>query len=168
MKNEQKECIVVFSENVENWGAERSVCSMCDILQKQGQKVVMIIPRKGKIINLLQEINVEYIVSPFSKWVYTNNRALRPDVFIRYCIKQFLDYRRISHSIKEKNFSPKLVYSAVILIGIGAYCAKKWKVPHIHHFRENVDAFGYKFIFGYSRTLRFIKNNASKIIIYFR
>src|SRR5574344_327070 len=159
-----RDCIGVFSDNVENWGAERSVCAMCEALQKKGEKVLVIIPRLGKIVDLLKNINVEYLVCPFSKWVYSNPRSRRPDVFFRYCLRQFFDGRKIVHEVIRRGYKPKLVYSAVILIGVGIYCAKKWTVPHLHHFRETVDTFGYKFLLGYKRSLAYINNNSNGVI----
>ena len=159
-----KDCIIVFSSNVENWGAERSVCSMCEALQKKGKKVVMIIPREGLIINLLKQIDVEYLVLPYTNWTYENRSSLRIDRYIRSIIREFIHVRRIIKEIKEREFNPILVYSATILIGIGIYCSKKWKVPHVHHFRENIDAFGYKFKYGYKRSMKYINNNSNIII----
>lgn len=159
-----KETIIVFSSNVDNWGAERSVCSMCDYLHRQGKEVLVILPREGTIINLLNEIHVEYVVLPFRMWIYTSKRALRPDVFIRDLWHSINTAKFIEHEIIRRGYKPVLVYSSTILFGTGLYCAKKWNVPHVHHFRENIDAFGYKFIFGNKLTTKYIANHTHQII----
>lgn len=159
-----KDCIIVFSANTENWGAERSVCSMCDALQKKGEKVVVIIPKEGKIINLLKTIDVDYIVSPFTTWTGEFFNLKRPNWTLKYLYRQYVDARSIIRIVSDRGIIPKLVYSSIIFIGVGIYCAKKWNVPHVHHFRENIDAFGYKFMFGYKRTMSYISKNTTHII----
>ena len=162
--NNMKKTIVVFSSNVEQWGAERSVCSMCDYLHRQGKEVLVILPREGAIINLLKDIHVEYIILPFEAWGCTSIKALRPDMFIHKVWYNFKTAKFIQHEIIRRGYKPMLVYSSTILFGTGLYCAKKWNVPHVHHFRENIDAFGYKFIFGESFTTKYIAKHTNQII----
>lgn len=161
MKND---AIIVFSSNVENWGAERSVCSMCDYLHRQGLSVLVIIPREGTIINLLDSIHVEYLILPFDLWIYSNIRSLRPDRYLKKIFNIIKSTKCIEKEILNSGYKPILVYSSTILFGTGLYCAKKWKVPHIHHFRENIDAFGYRFIFGNKPTMNYIRKNTDCII----
>lgn len=159
-----KEAIIVFSSNTENWGAERSVCSMCDALQRRGKKVVVIIPKNGPIECLLNDIKVEYYVMPFTNWHYLNSRALRPDVFLKSIYREYKTANRIRNRVISLGYKPVLVYSSVILTGIGLYCSKKWGVPHVHHFRENIDAFGYKMKYGYRNTMKYIRKHTDWII----
>lgn len=156
--------ILCFTVNVRNWGAERSMCSLCDYLQHQGQKVIVVIPRKGEIINLLNEINVEYIVHPFNFWVCNKRKFVRPDRYVRKFLSEESDIRSIVSVLKERKIAPKLIYSATITFGTGAKLAKILRVPHVQHIRENIDAFNYRFIFGYKFSMRYI-NKYSKCII---
>lgn len=159
-----KETIVVFSSNTDNWGAERSVCSMCDYLKRQGFYVLVVLPKEGPIVNILNGIQVDYIVLPFRMWIYTSIKQLRVDRYIRTVANMINYAKRIDREILKRGYRPILVYSSTILFGTGLYCAKKWKVPHIHHFRENIDAFGYKFIFGNILTMRYIAKHTNQII----
>lgn len=159
-----KDTIVVFSGNTENWGAERSVCSMCDILKQRGAYVLVVLPKEGPIINLLDKIQVDYVVLPFSMWIYSSINALRPDRYIRNVFRIINSARRIKNEILKRGYRPILVYSSTILFGTGIYCASKWNVPHIHHFRENIDAFGYKFIFGNRFTMHYLSSYTDQII----
>lgn len=160
---QMKDCIVVFSENTRNWGAERSVCSMCDYLQKQGQKVLVIIPRPGEIINLLNAINVEYLILPYNKWTCKIG-GLKVFTILKNIISEYRNSQHIIKEVSRFGYTPKLVYSSVILTGTGAFCSSKWNVPHVHHFRENIDAFGYQFIYGYQRTMSYIMRHSNLII----
>ena len=159
-----KDTIVVFSSNVENWGAERSVCSMCDYLHRQGFHVLVVLPREGLITNLLESIHVEYVVLPYEMWIIHDRSTWRPDRYLRKVFRIWRKSVRIRHEILSRGYNPILVYSSTITFGTGLYCAKKWNVPHVHHFRENIDAFGYKFVFGNLLTMRYIRKTTTRII----
>lgn len=159
-----KDVIVVFSSNVDKWGAERSVCSMCDGLKKKGHDVLVIIPREGEIISILKELDIDYLVLPFTAWGYSGNVTKRFYRIVCWLTHEMFQTRHIVSEIKRLGYNPILVYSSTVLFGTGLYCAKKWKVGHIHHFRENIDAFGYKFCLGYNLTMSYIRKRTNHII----
>lgn len=159
-----KNSIIVFTVNVENWGAERSICSLCNYLKHSGQNIIVIIPRKGMITNLLDEINVEYIIHSFHYWTCDKKKNIRPDRYIRNLLSEEKNIHSILKILKNKNIYPKLIYSATITFGTGIRLAQILKVPHVQHIRENIDAFNYKFFYGYRFSLWYI-NKYSKCII---
>lgn len=159
-----KDVIVVFSSNVDKWGAERSVCSMCEGLKKRGYDVLVIIPREGEIISILEEIGIDYLVLPFTVWVYSQKQKMKLVRIMRWFMQEMFRTRHIILEVKRLEYNPILVYSSTVLFGTGVYCANRWKVGHIHHFRENIDAFGYKFYLGYNLTMRYIRKHTSHII----
>ena len=158
-----KDTVVVCSSNVEKWGAERSVYSMCDILHKSGIDVLVILPRIGEITKLLDDISIDYLVMPCSPWCYEKSKQHRRIKGILSLWQEYKQRKRIIGEVK-KRCNPILVYSSTILFQTGMQCAKHWKVPHILHCRENIDAFGYKMIFGYKWSMRYIRNHTSMII----
>ena len=68
--------IVVFSRHIDNWGAERSTCSLCKGLIDKGYNVLVVIPRRGAITELLKQNQIEYMIHEFSGWLYEG--AKRP------------------------------------------------------------------------------------------
>ena len=157
-------CILVFSTNIWKWGCERSTCSLCDYLQKQGYKVIAIIPRKGEIIELFQEIKVDYIISDFSNIIYCDDGKKRIGQLIkmkiRYKIKEYRNLRAIKNKIIRSGYNPVLVYSNTILFNTGIKIAKIFKIPHVQHIRENIDAFHYKYLCGYKRAMKLINKHS--------
>ena len=162
MKN--KNCILVFIANVDKWGAERSVCSLCKFLQANNERVIVIIPRKGGIIELLEDSGIEYSIIPYSLRIRNANEKISPRRFLRRLINHVRDICVVYHRIKEMGVSPKLVYSATLNFCVGIEYAHLISVPHVQHIRENIDAFGYKFIWGYKNTMKYISKNSVRII----
>lgn len=164
--------ILVFTANVDKWGAERSITSMCAGLQSRGHKVLVIIPKHGPIHELLEAVNVEYMIFPYSTAIvgpsYYELPLWRRFVRKRYlfvgCFKYLLSLCRLKKILKERNINPIAVYSATITIDFGAHFAKYIKVPHIQHIRENLSAFGYRLRKGNEKGLRFIKKNSVAVI----
>lgn len=161
-------CILVFSTNIWKWGCERSTCSLCDYLQKQGYKVIAIIPHKGEIIELFEKINVEYIISDFSNITYYDDgkktTMQKVKMMIAHKIKEYRNLRAIKAKIIRNGYNPVLVYSNTILFDIGIKTAKTFGIPHVQHVRENIDAFHYKFLYGYKNSIKFINKYSDCII----
>lgn len=159
-----QKCIVVFLMNVDKWGAERSVCSLCHYLQQMGQKVVVVIPRKGLVTELLNEYSIEYIIHNYSVSHYHAGHFPRWD---RYCcklIRKPFDVWMITRELHKKGYIPQLIYSASLPVDAGLICARILHVPHVQHIRENMDAFGYKFLLGKKLSLE-INNKISSLFI---
>ena len=157
-------CIVVFLANVYKWGAERSVCSLCCGLQAHGYKVLVVIPHKGPVTELLDESSIEYIVHSYSVAHYHQGHFPRFDKYIRRLIKKPLDVWMIIREMRRRNYQPMLIYSASLPVDTGIICARILGIPHIQHIRENMDAFGYKFLLGKRITLTHLNNHSSLII----
>lgn len=156
--------IICVNAHVENWGAERSTCSLCNYLQQKGQKVVVLLPRKGKITNLLNEINVEYIIHPFRLRICNKDKFIRPDIYIRRFFSEEMAVHSIARIFKKRNIHPVLIYSSTITFSAGIRLAQIFNIPHVQHIRENIDAFNYKFLYGYKFTMWHINKNSDCII----
>lgn len=157
-----KDYLLIFSANVNNWGAERSTCSLCEYLKSQGYNVLVIIPRRGEITGLLDEIKVEYLIFPFDQW--WSSRKWKLHNLIKLQLRQFIRVRQFKHILAEKKIHPILAYSSTITFGFGIMAAKSLNLPHVQHIRENIDAFGCIFLFGYKNTMSCINKNSSAVI----
>lgn len=153
--------IIVFSRHVDNWGAERSTCSLCKGLKDKGYNVLLVIPREGSIINLLNNDDIEYIVHDFLGWLYEGKE--KPS-FKHVCKRRLLDIINIfslKRILRKMGIHPMLVYSNTLTFGFGIKFAKSCNVPHVQHIRENIDAFDYHFIDGYEKSMKKINTSSA-------
>lgn len=159
-------CIVVMSRNVDKWGAERSTCSLCHGLQNKGYKVIVVLPRLGSIIELLDEIHVDYIIERYPGNVYEGNIPFRRLLKTRVInlLQRHAILKRIQEKIEAKGLNPILVYSNTLIHNIGIYLAKQLHVPHVQHIRENINAFHYSFINGYKSNMNLVNSNSDLIM----
>lgn len=158
-----KEYIIVFSRHVDNWGAERSTCSLCKGLKDKGYNVLVIIPRIGEIIDLFENDNIEYLVYDFPGWLYEGRHH---QSFKYICKCRFLELYRIfalKRLFQKRCIKPIIVYSNTLTFGFGIKFSKAIKAPHVQHIRENIDAFDYHFRDGYKKSMRLINSSAAII-----
>lgn len=151
--------IVVFSRHIDNWGAERSTCSLCKGLIDKGYNVLVVIPRRGAITELLKQNQIEYMIHEFSGWLYEG--AKRPS-FKHLCkvqLKKWIGLHSLKYRLEKKGIKPVLVYSNTITFDYGIRFAKLCHIPHVQHIRENIDAFDYHFIWGYDHSMSLINSS---------
>lgn len=164
--------ILVFTANVDKWGAERSVASMCSGLKSNGYNVLVIIPRNGPIVDILNDNGIEYMVHSFPMAIGTlfdtNISFLRAIARTRYIVPDYIRMQWELFSLKKKlqkrRIVPIAVYSASLTIDFGVRFALLCNIKHIQHIRENLDAFGYKLKYGYKNVIKKI-SKASCLII---
>lgn len=153
--------IIVFSRHIDNWGAERSTCSLCKGLKERGYNVLVVIPRKGAIISLLETVHIEYLLQDFSGWLYKG--CNRPS-FKHMCKLELIERYNIfslRRWLRKRNIIPILVYSNTLTFGYGIKFANSYSIPHVQHIRENIDAFDYHFIDGYDKSMQMINTSAA-------
>lgn len=156
-----KKYIIVFSRHVDNWGAERSTCSLCKGLKDKGYNVLVVIPRVGEIIDLLEKDGIEYLVYDFPGWLYEGryHQSLK-----HICKCRFIEQYRIftlKRFFHKSGIKPILVYSNTLTFGFGIKLAKCCNVPHVQHIRENIEAFDYHFRDGYKKSMGLIDSSAA-------
>ena len=167
-----KDTILVFTANVEKWGAERSVASMCAGLKSNGYNVLVVIPRIGPVVDIFKEYGIDYIVHYFPMAVGSlfdrNVCFFRSVVRLRHVIPDYIRMQWQLISLKKrlvnKRIFPIVIYSSSLTIDFGVRYALLNNIKHIQHIRENLDAFGYKLKYGYKNTFKKI-SKASCLII---
>lgn len=153
--------IIVFSRHIDNWGAERSTCSLCKGLIDKGYKVLVIIPRKGAIISLLDELKIPYLIHEFYGWLYEGEHKPRLRQILKLKVKETLGLYLLRHTLSKMKIKPILVYSNTITFRYGIRFARLCKIPHVQHIRENIDAFDYHFIYGYEQSMKLINTSTA-------
>jgi len=154
--------ILIVSHHTGNWGAERSTCSLSAYLKSLGYRVVLLIPREGKIMELIKQYDLEYEICYFRNWInYKGTNYFRAIASSAINLFQLF---RMQMKLKTKKIQPDVVYSNTLIHGFGIVLAKYYQVPHIQHIRENIDAFGMKFNWGYDFTMKVISEYSVKVI----
>lgn len=156
--------IIVFTRNIDKWGAERSTISLSKYLQDRGFNVIVIMHQKGPITDLLDEAGIRYLVHPFSGWIYQGKRHPRKRHLLRIFVEEILSLVSLTVKLRTRGIKPIAVYSNTLTYGFGAMFAFMLKIVHVQHIRENLDAFDYHLMFGYRRSLGFINKVSSTII----
>lgn len=154
--------IIIVSQHNSNWGAERSTCSIAGYLKTLGYRVIIIIPRIGKIMDLISNYELE------SEIIYYRGRVNgKGKNIVKGLLSTTLNYiqvLRLSSKLKKKGIKSSLIYSNTLVVEFGLLLASYLEIPHIQHIRENIDVFGMKFHWGYIRTLRSINLKSKEIV----
>lgn len=151
--------IVVFSRHVDNWGAERSTCSLCRGLKDKGYNVLAVIPRSGAIISLFEQNQIDYIIHEFSGWLYEGSKRPSFKHLCKVRVKKWLGLHSLKYRLGKMNIKPILVYSNTLTFDFGIRFAKLYDIPHVQHIRENIDAFDYHFTWGYEKSMKLINTS---------
>ena len=154
-----KRYIIVFSRHIDNWGAERSTCSLCKGLKDKGYNVMVVIPRNGAIIELLRQNQIEYMIHDFSGWLYEGEKRPSFKHLCKVQVKKWIGLHSLKRKLKKQGIKPALVYSNTITFDYGIRFAKLYHIPHVQHIRENIDAFDYHFIWGYNQSMNLINSS---------
>ena len=127
-----------------------------------GHHVVVVIPRKGKILELLDENELEYQICFFKGWVYYSRRNIFK--WLAILLLNAIQLFKLVYLFKKRGINPDVVYSNTLVHEFGIKLANHYSIPHVQHIRENVDTFGMKFYRGYKRAMEIIAMNSSKVI----
>jgi len=157
-----KKTVVIVSEHYGKWGAERSTCSLASYLRALGNRVIVIIPHPGEIIDMLEHGRVEYRVHFFKGWVYYGKKNYLKWFVIRFT--NWFQLHRLESIFISEDIHPDIIYSNTLVHGFGIDLARRFKVPHIQHIRENVNTFKMHFYKGYADTLNYINRYSEKVI----
>lgn len=159
MFDKMKNYIIVFSRHIDNWGAERSTCSLCKGLKDKGYNVLVVIPRSGAIIELLKQNQIEYMIHEYSGWLYEGDNRPSFKHLCKVQVQKWFGLYSLKHRLKKNGIKPILVYSNTITFDYGIRFANLNHIPHVQHIRENIDAFDYHFVWGYEKSMKLINSS---------
>lgn len=157
--------VVYVSPHVDQYGAERSMVANIVNVKKQGLNVLLIIPRNGRIEELLKENNIEYCVEKFYDVINHEDR-IRIHYGICKGLVNTIKALKIKKYLKEKSYEPILVHSNSLTSNYGIILSKLLNVPHIQHIRElGKYDFGMTFDMGISYFAKECSKSAKIICI---
>ncbi len=144
-------------------GANRSLLGLVRGLQIHGVKSILLCPKEGDFTKALQEEGIEYLIAPFTNWVYTKvsiNYYLFP---LRIIQNQIL---LPSLTRKVKALNPDIIYTNSSVTAIGAYLAHRLGKKHVWHIREFVrEHYKTNYVFGQTNFLKWMNRSAAVVSI---
>lgn len=151
-----KKNILVINAHDLDTGAGRSCAATLELLVKHGCRVIHIARFKGKMESYLEQFGIPTIYCDFPTWfpqLDSNGKKMNIIRRVRCTIHSLRvnhkSIRIIYSQLRERNFTPDLVYTNTILWYMGLFLAKKYKCQHFYHIREyGMEDFGMYFLLG--------------------
>lgn len=127
-------------------GANRSLITLIQGLKKFGCSSIVLAPEHSELSKKLQNDDVRILSVSFHNWVNTSRRITSVKEFISFLIYKYKALKELKNNnnrIEEifntiKNENIDLVYTNSSITDFGYNLAKKLKVPHVWHIREDL------------------------------
>ncbi len=144
-------------------GANRSLLGLVRGLKERGIESILLCPKEGDFTKALQEQGIEYIIAPFTNWVYT-------PVSINYYLFPFriLQNKLLLPSLAKKvaAIQPDIIYTNSSVTAVGAYLAHRLGIKHVWHIREFVkEHYKTDYVFGRANFHKWMNRSAAIISI---
>jgi L-malate glycosyltransferase len=156
--------VLVFAHDSSMYGASQSLITLLEgIHNKQDRKLLVLLPYRGKIEEVLSSMGIEYQIVTYPRCVILKRdvKSVRNYVKsqIKYYWNNFKIYRRLEGIIDS--FNPDVIYTNTSVVELGYRLAKSNNIPHVWHVREFGDIF---FYFPYKNFIRRCMRSSQKVI----
>ncbi len=144
-------------------GANRSLLGLMNGLKKYGVKSIVLCPRKGDFTTALESENIEYIVAPFTNWVYTK---VSPNYYLfpLRILQNYIILPRLAKQVAAIN--PDIIYTNSSVTAVGAYLAHRLGKKHVWHIREFVrEHYKTNYVFGQKNFVKWMNRSAAVVSI---
>ncbi|PTR10585.1 glycosyltransferase involved in cell wall biosynthesis [Nitrosospira sp. Nsp5] len=125
--------VCFISHSAGRYGAELALVELLQGLLCLGVEVLVLIPKKGPLLDELERLNIEWRIVGYPVWM-SRPRRLRSRV-IRL-LKTALMSIRVAWIIRKWNAD--VVYTNTVVIGVGALAARLLRRPHVWHSHESL------------------------------
>lgn len=156
----KKPAILFVSHSAGRYGAEKSLLDLVLGLDRDRYDVIILVPKKGPLTDILSAHGVRYITIFYTKWI--DNNLIYAKIPIRTIINAVALIRLL---MIIKSYSIRVIYTNTVVIPIGALLSRFLGIPHIWHIREFVqEDRGARFIYGTTRSMKLISQSSQKVI----
>lgn len=157
--------VIYISPHTDQYGAERSMIANIKNVKAHGIGVLLIIPRHGRIEELLNKYNIDYIVEKFFDVINHENRIRLHYGVAKYIVNLYKAHK-IKRILKKRCINPVLVHSNSLTSDFGIVLSELLKIPHIQHIRELGEYdFGMTFDMGIQHFAKVCSKSRSIICI---
>lgn len=161
--------LYILNASTKYGGANKSFLNIILNLNRNIFEPVILLPKEGEIVSILEELNCKVYIVNFFQDTYPPTISLKHKLFylvnlFRFRITNFIKSKKIkSIIIKEKI---DLIHSNVGTIHFGHKISKKLRIPHVWHLREYQDLdFNFKIYPSKSQFIKKLYSNDQNIII---
>ncbi len=123
--------ILFLQSSSEGYGSGKIILQVLRFYQNQGLSPVVILTNEGPIQKDLEQLNIPYAVQNLG---ILRRKYVSPSGLLNRLSKNLKAYRFLSKLNKKYRF--ELVYSNTLAVVVGAYWAKRNRIPHIWHIHE--------------------------------
>lgn len=156
----KKPAILFVSHSAGRYGAEKSLLDLVLGLDRDRYDVIILVPRKGPLTDILSAHGIRYITVFYTRWI--DSRLIFAKLPIRTIITVIALIRLL---LIIKSYSIRVIYTNTVVIPIGALLSRFLGIPHIWHIREFVqEDRGARFIYGTTRSMRLISQTSERVI----
>lgn len=150
------------------YGASKSLLVLIDQLVCKGHKCMVLLPRRGALIEEFDKRKVPYAITPWRGWTATE--SMIPVRRVLSGLKGALLNKFTLNRAKEciEGFDPDIIHTNSSKTAFGAMLAKKLGVKHTWHFREFLGgefSVGQVFSFGRRLSCEYINKRSSAIVV---
>ena len=167
--------IAFITHYTDLYGANRSLLSLIDGLNKHNVKSHVVIPQEGEIVGELNDRQIPFVILPVKLWVSPDKtQCYLPQYLDRFLRRK---YNALNHLWQNILILPSLIkhlidwdidllYTNSGVTPIGAMAAKYLKIPHIWHLREFIDLdYNYHHDFGKAIFHYFVSKADAQIVV---
>ena len=159
-----EEYVVFISPHVDGYGAELSMISYINFLKENGYNVLVLLPKDGKVVSLLNECNIQYRIIKYKTWINIGKKDRLFNGIAKFIINE-IQLFKTTKFFSNSNIKVKLVHSNSIVSSFGAQLSSKFNVPHIQHIREfGKDDFDMYFDLGMRKSMKYCDVNTDYFI----
>lgn len=123
--------ILFLQSSSEGYGSGKIILQVLRFYQSQGLSPVVILTNEGPIQKDLEQLTIPYAVQNLG---ILRRKYVSPSGLLNRLSKNLKAYRFLSKLNKKYRF--ELVYSNTLAVVVGAYWAKRNRIPHIWHIHE--------------------------------
>lgn len=125
--------VCFISHSAGRYGAELALLELLQGLLRSGIEVLVLVPKKGPLLDELDRLNIEWRIIGYSVWMS------RPRAF-PYRVMRLLKTALMSIRVAQviKNWKADVVYTNTVVTGVGAFAARLLRLPHVWHSHESL------------------------------
>ncbi|MCC9137344.1 glycosyltransferase family 4 protein [Pontibacter silvestris] len=160
--------IAFFTHYTSLYGANRSLINLIKGLNSYGVDPVVIVPNKGELLSVLEDLNINYLILNFSlDFIDKNLNSYNVKSLYFKSKLLYYNYRSANRIARIlKNYHLEAIYSNSSVFYTGFYVSKLLNLPHLWHIREFAEL-QYQLYpnFGYSLFKLLLRSSKALIFV---
>lgn len=148
--------ILYFHQSAELYGSDKTLLQLVIGMQRNGFKVIVVVPEPGPLTQKFKSNNIKYIISPVLKLSRNMFTIRKLSLFVSSI---YSSIRKVRIAVNGQKID--LIHSNTLAVLLGAIYAKIYGIKHVWHIHEIIEhpkivVYIYKFLLrNFSTTIVF-------------